>query len=249
MRMRKKPNLVPRMERCADFLIADPAAMRRHWKELKPDAAALWLEIGCGKGRFTAQTAAANPDVLYIAIERVPDAMVIAMERCKEMGLTNVFFVDGDAALLRDYFAPDELDRLFINFCDPWPSHKHARRRLTHVNFLVLYRGILKEGGQIHFKSDNRDLYEYSLFQFPKAGFELSEVTRNLHENGVCGIMTDYEEKFYNMGTPINRCVGTKRAMDPEPVFKPILGFGRPEGENAPEEMGASEEEKQNGRE
>lgn len=246
MRMRKKPNLVPRMERCADLLIADPAAMRGHWKERKLDATALWLEIGCGKGRFTAQTAAANPDVLYIAIERVPDAMVIAMERCKELGLTNVFFVDGDAALLRDYFAPDELDRLFINFCDPWPSHKHARRRLTHVNFLVLYRGILKEGGQIHFKSDNRDLYEYSLFQFPKAGFELSEVTRNLHENGVCGIMTDYEEKFYNMGTPINRCVGTKRAMEPEPVFKPILGFGRPEEESSPDETAAAEGEEQN---
>ena len=224
MRMRKKPNLQPRMERCADILVQDPAAMKGHWRVLKPDATQLWLEIGCGKGRFTAQTAAANPDVLYIAIERVPDAMVIAMERCKEMGLTNVFFVDGDAALLRDYFAPDELDRLFINFCDPWPSHKHARRRLTHVNFLVLYRGILKVGGQIHFKSDNKDLYEYSLFQFPKAGYELSEVTRNLHEHGICGIMTDYEEKFHNMGTPINRCVGTKLAMDPEPEFKPIVG-------------------------
>lgn len=226
MRMRKKPNLLPRMERCADILIADPVSMKGKWKGLKTDASACWLEIGCGKGRFTAETAAANPDVLYVAIERVPDAMVIAMERCKELGLTNVFFVDGDAALLRDYFAPDEVDRVFINFCDPWPSHKHARRRLTHVNFLTLYRGILKMGGQIHFKSDNRDLYEYSLFQFPKAGYELSEVTRNLHEHGICGIMTDYEEKFHNMGTPINRCVGTKVAMDPEPEFVPI---GRPD--------------------
>jgi len=240
MRMRKKPNLAPRMERCADILIADPAEMRGKWLELKPNARQIWLEIGCGKGRFTAQTAAANPDVLYIAIERVPDAMVIAMERCKEMGLTNAFFVDGDAALLRDYFAPEELDRLFINFCDPWPSHKHARRRLTHVNFLVLYRGILKTGGQIHFKSDNRDLYEYSLFQFPKAGYELSEVTRNLHEHGICGIMTDYEEKFHNMGTPINRCVGTKLAMDPEPEFRPFFGkHGQTEG---PEEARNEEE-------
>ena len=237
MRMRKKPNLAPRMERCSDILIADPAQMRGKWRELKPDAAQIWLEIGCGKGRFTAQTAAANPDVLYVAIERVPDAMVIAMERCKEMGLTNVYFVDGDAALLRDYFAPDELDRLFINFCDPWPSHKHARRRLTHVNFLVLYRGILKEGGQIHFKSDNKDLYEYSLFQFPKAGYELSEVTRNLHEHGICGIMTDYEEKFHNMGTPINRCVGTKLHLDPEPEFHPIVGPNQSKpGLAAPEE-------------
>ena len=242
MRMRKKPNLAPRMERCADILIQDPAGMRGKWSQLKPDATQLWLEIGCGKGRFTAQTAAANPDVLYIAIERVPDAMVIAMERCREMGLTNVFFVDGDAALLRDYFAPDELDRLFINFCDPWPSHKHARRRLTHVNFLVLYRGILKTGGQIHFKSDNKDLYEYSLFQFPKAGYELSEVTRNLHEHGICGIMTDYEEKFHNMGTPINRCVGTKQVMDPEPEFKPFFGkHGQTEGPEESEESDTSE--------
>ena len=243
MRMRKKPNLAPRMERCSDILIADPAQMRGKWRELKPDAAQIWLEIGCGKGRFTAQTAAANPDVLYVAIERVPDAMVIAMERCKEMGLTNVYFVDGDAALLRDYFAPDELDRLFINFCDPWPSHKHARRRLTHVNFLVLYRGILKQGGQIHFKSDNKDLYEYSLFQFPKAGYELSEVTRNLHEHGICGIMTDYEEKFHNMGTPINRCVGTKLHLDPEPEFRPIVGpnQGKPEQTESEEETVAPE--------
>lgn len=243
MRMRKKPNLAPRMERCSDVLIADPAQMRGKWCELKPDAIQIWLEIGCGKGRFTAQTAAANPDVLYIAIERVPDAMVIAMERCKEMGLTNVYFVDGDAALLRDYFSPDELDRLFINFCDPWPSHKHARRRLTHVNFLVLYRGILKEGGQIHFKSDNKDLYEYSLFQFPKAGYELSEVTRNLHEHGICGIMTDYEEKFHNMGTPINRCVGTKLHLDPEPEFHPIVGPNQSKpGQAAPEEETLSPE-------
>ena len=92
------------------------------------------------------------------------------------------------------------------------------------MGFLILYRGILKTGGQIHFKTDNRDLYEYSLFQFPKAGYELSEVTRNLHENGICGIMTDYEEKFHNLGTHINRCVGTKQAMDPEPEFRPIAG-------------------------
>ena len=243
MRMRKKPNLVPRMERCSDILIHSPAEQKGHWHELKTDAQAIWLEIGCGKGRFTAETAAANPDVLYIAIERVPDAMVIAMERCREMGLTNVYFVDGDAALLRDYFAPDELDRIFINFCDPWPSHKHARRRLTHVNFLVLYRGILKNGGQIHFKSDNRDLYEYSLFQFPKAGYELSEVTRNLHEHGICGIMTDYEEKFHQMGTPINRCVGTKLAMEQEPEFRPIGGPGRDHSEaGSAEEQPVSEE-------
>ena len=224
MRMRKKPNLVPRMERCARYLISDPAQYPGHWRDLKPDARELRLEIGCGKGRFSAETAQQNPDVLYIALERVPDAMVIAMERSMEKGLDNIFFIDGDAALLRDYFAPDEVDLLYINFCDPWPGLKHARRRLTHPQFLVLYRGILREGGQIHFKSDNHDLFEWSLFQFPKAGYALSEVTRDLHGNGICGVMTDYEEKFHLLGTHINRCVGTKEKMDPEPEFHPIVG-------------------------
>ena len=138
MRMRKKPNLGPRMERCAQFLIENPIELRGQWRNLKSDARQLWLELGCGKGRFTAETAELNPDVLYIAVERVPDAMIVAMERCAAKGLTNVYFVDGDAALLREFFAPNEVDRLFINFCDPWPSNRHARRRLTHQNFLVL---------------------------------------------------------------------------------------------------------------
>ena len=224
MRMRKKPNLIPRMERCARFLIREPSSYRGHWRQLKPDAKEIRLEIGCGKGRFSAETAQRNPDVLYIALERVPEAMVIAMERSMEKGLDNILFIDGDAAKLRDYFAPGEVDLLYINFCDPWPGLKHARRRLTHEQFLVLYRGILREGGQIHFKSDNRDLFEWSLFQFPKAGFILSEVTRDLHGQGINGVMTDYEEKFYQMGTPINRCVGTKEAMNPEPEYKPIVG-------------------------
>lgn len=230
MRMRKKPNLAARMDRCAALLIKDPAAMRGRWRELFPAAQAVCLEIGCGKGRFSAETAEQNPDVLYIALERVADAMIIAMERSQAKGLTNIFFIDGDAALLRDYFAPGEVDLLYLNFCDPWPGTKHARRRLTHEQFLILYRGILREGGQIHFKSDNKDLFEWSLFQFPKAGYDLSEVTRDLHGGGIRGIMTDYEEKFYRMGTPINRCVGTKRAMAPEPEFHPIAGpASRPE--------------------
>ena len=220
MRMRKKKNLDSRMEACDALWIRKPKDYKGRWRELKPDAAMVRLELGCGKGRFTAETAAAHPEDLYVAVERVPDAMVIAMERCRSMGLTNVFFIDGDAAILSDYFAPDEVDLLYINFCDPWPSVKHAPRRLTHENFLRSYRKVLKDGGQIHFKSDNHDLFEWSLFQFPKAGFELSEVTRDLHANGMCGIMTDYEEKFHNMGTPINRCVGTKGPLPDVPVVE-----------------------------
>ena len=217
MRMRKKPNLIPRMERCGDVLIRDPEEYRGRWRELMPGARELRLELGCGKGRFTVGTAAAEPDVLFIAIERVPDAMVIAMERAVAEGLKNVFFLDDDAARLPQLFVPDEVDRIYINFCDPWPGQRHAKRRLTGEGFLNVYRQVLKDGGQIHFKTDNHDLYEWSLFQFPKAGYALSEVTRNLHANGVCGVMTDYEEKFHNLGTPINRCVATKGELPPKP--------------------------------
>lgn len=219
MRMRKKKNLIPRMERYGDRLIREPYSMPGKWRELMPQARELRLELGCGKGRFTAGTAAAEPDVLFIAVERVPDAMVMAMERCAAQGLTNVFFIDANADQLPLFFAPGEADRIYINFCDPWPSNRHAKRRLTHPDFLLRYRQVLAEAGEIHFKTDNRDLFEWSLFQFPRVGFGVSEVTRDLHADGIHGVMTDYEEKFHNLGTPINRCVGTMGPLPevPEP--------------------------------
>ena len=209
MRMRKKKNLVPRMERCGDFLIRDPYDRAGHWRDQMPEARELRLELGCGKGRFTAGTAAAEPDVLFIAVEMVPDAMVVAMERCVGAGLSNVYFVDANADQLPCFFAPGEVDRIYLNFSDPWPSNRHAKRRLTHGNFLKLYRQVLKEGGQIHFKTDNQPLFEFSVEEIPNFGFTLSEVTRNLHEHGPVGVMTDYEAKFYEQGLPINRLVAT----------------------------------------
>lgn len=209
MRMRKKKNLIPRMERCADRLIRDPYDRRGKWRELMPTARELRVELGCGKGRFTAGTAAAEPDVLFIAVEMVPDAMVVAMEKARDAGLRNVWFVDGDAALLPDMFAPGEIDRLYINFCDPWPKSNQKKRRLTHGNFLKKYRQVLAEGGQIHFKTDNDKLFEWSLEEIPQFGFALSEVTRDLHADGPVGVMTDYERKFYGEGKSINRCVAT----------------------------------------
>ena len=237
MRMRKKKNLIPRMERCGDRLIREPYSMPGKWRELMPQARELRLELGCGKGRFTAGTAAAEPDVLFIAVERVPDAMVMAMERCAAQGLTNVFFIDANADQLPLFLAPGEADRSYINFCDPWPSNRHAKRRLPHPDFLLRYRQVLAEAGEIHFKTDNRDLFEWSLFQFPKAGYALSEVTRDLHANGIRGVMTDYEEKFHNLGTKITRCEGTKETMDPEPEDLPVPG---PDARAA---LGSSEEE------
>ena len=209
MRMRKKKNLLPRMERCGAYQIKDPYERKGRWHDLMPEAKEIRVELGCGKGRFTVETAAAEPDVLLIAVEKVPDAMVVAMERAAKAELHNVFFIDIDANQLPEIFDAGEVDRIYVNFCDPWPTKRHAKRRLTHGNFLKLYRKVLKDGGQIHFKTDNAPLFAWSVEEIPQFGFTLSEVTDDLHANGAVGVMTDYEAKFHELGTPIHRLVAT----------------------------------------
>ena len=216
MRMRKKRNLVPRMEACSDIWIREPEQFRGRWRELFPEAREVHLEVGCGKGKFTVETAAAEPDILLLAMERVPEAMVMAMEKAKAAGLRNVYFIGEDVARLGELFAPGELDRIYINFCDPWPHKKHAPRRLTHGNFLALYRQALGPGKEIHFKTDNVGLFDFSLEQFEACGFGLKEVTRDLHRDGPVGIMTGYEEKFYAAGTPICRLVAVCQEVQNE---------------------------------
>ena len=206
MRMRKMKNLVPRMEACGAYRIETPEEKKGGWRALMPGATALWVEVGCGKGKFTAETAAANPEVLLIAVERCREAMVVAMEKAKAMGLTNVFFIDMDVERIEEIFADSEIDRLFINFPDPWPRKKNAKRRLTHRGFLDKYCRVVKEGGEIHFKTDNAPLFEFSVEEFNACGLQVNSLTRDLHANGIVGIMTGYEEKFHALGTPINRC-------------------------------------------
>ena len=206
MRMRKMRNLEPRMEKCAAYRIDRPETLRGSWRSLKPDCTALWVEVGCGKGKFTAETAQSNPDVLLIAVERCREAMVVAMEKARDMALKNVFFIDMDVAKMEDIFAAGEIDRLFINFPDPWPRKKNAKRRLTHRTFLNKYCRTVREGGEIHFKTDNAPLFAYSLEEFAACGLEVKNVTHDLHKDGIVGIMTGYEEKFHALGTPINRC-------------------------------------------
>ena len=206
MRMRKRNNLEPRMEACSEIWLRDAKRLRGNWRSLMPEAREIRLEVGCGKGKFTVETAAAEPDVLLIAVERVNEAMLLGMERALEMGLKNVFFLSLDAAELEEYFADGEVDLIYLNFCDPWPRKKNAKRRLTFRTFLEKYKKILRKDGEIHFKTDNSPLFEWSLGEFEACGLEIRNLTRNLHENGPVGIMTGYEEKFYQLGTPINRC-------------------------------------------
>ena len=212
MRMRKRHNLEPRMEKCAELLVKEPTEKRGSWLQALPGFERVYVELGCGKGRFTAQTAETMPDTLLLAIEKVPDAMIIAMERVQAMGLRNVRFLDIDAAKLPEIFAPGEIDRLYINFCDPWPKSRDAKLRLTAPGFLRLYADALKEGGEIHFKTDNTPLFDWSIEVLEAEGWALSEVTHDLHGQGVVGVMTDYEAKFTAEGMKINRLVAAKTA-------------------------------------
>lgn len=212
MRMRKKPNLAPRMEKCAAVLVAEPESHLGTWKQDFPGYDELHLELGCGKGRFTAETARREKHAFLAAVERVPDAMVVAMERVCEMGLNNARFMDMDAVRLPQVFAPGEVDRIYVNFCDPWPKSRDAKHRLTAPGFLRLYGQILRDGGEIHFKTDNLPLFDWSVEQMAAEGWALKELTRDLHEFGPVGVMTDYEAKFHAQGVKINRVVAVKTA-------------------------------------
>lgn len=208
MRMRKKPNLAPRMERCAGVLESTPEERRGRWLKDFPQFDALYVELGCGKGRFTAQTARENPGTLFAAIEKVPDAMVVAMERVCAEELVNVRFLDRDAATLPELFAPGEVSRIYINFPDPWVKKKQYKRRLTAPGFLKLYDELLPPGGEIRFRTDNVSLFEWSLGQFEACGWELRELTRDMPP---AGAMTDYEAKFREQGVKINAVTAVKK--------------------------------------
>ena len=217
MRMRKRNNLALRMQACERVWIHEPQSLRGNWRSLMPGCRELRVEVGCGKGKFTVETAQSEPDVLLIAIERVQDALVLAMESAMRLELKNVFFVSLDAANIDVFFDESEIDLLYINFCDPWPRSKNAKRRLTYHTFLEKYKKVLRLGGQIHFKTDNAKLFEWSLPEMESCFLQLQNVTRNLHENGPVGVMTGYEEKFYQLGTPINRCEAVVVTKQPRP--------------------------------
>ena len=211
MRMRKKKNADKRMLACADYKIDNPCDYKGKWKQEVSGGKDLFLEIGCGKGTFVTELAKRNPDKFYIAIEVVPDVIMLAMEKAKANELENVKFVCFDANDICDVFEDDELCGLYLNFSDPWPKTRHHKRRLTYIAFLEKYKKVIKSGGKIFFKTDNRPLFDFSLTQFMEASIPLSEVCTDLHnsmwENG--NIHTEYEDNFSAKGFTINRLVGT----------------------------------------
>ena len=198
MRMRARNNLESRLEACAGFMTDAEGAAGL--------PGPLHIEIGCGKGRFITETAALHPEISYVAVEKVSNIIVLAMEKARAAELCNLKFIRGDFAMIAPELPEGSVDRIYLNFSDPWPKTGYAKRRLTHGAFLEQYKRILKDGGEIHFKTDNRGLFDFSLETFPENGFELKNVTFDLHNEMPEGnIMTEYEQRFSELGTPICR--------------------------------------------
>ena len=206
MRMRKKKNCALRMERCSDIWIKNPEENKGKWKEIFKNDSPIHIEIGCGKGNFVTGMAKLYPDVNFIAIEKVEDVIVMAMEKARDAELTNVLFMDMDAERIEDFFEFGEIKRIYLNFSDPWKKNKQAKRRLTHKNFLDRYKKVLREGDYIWFKTDNRNLFEFSLNSFAQENYKLENITLDLHNSGFEGnVVTEYEQRFLDEGAPIYR--------------------------------------------
>ncbi len=209
MRLRRKPWIDEAILEYKDFLATElPADTAGRWRDIFGGDAPLWVELGTGKGRFTAGLAAAHPDVFIVGLEVQRGVLYYVGKKVAAAGLKNVRLAEFDIEHIETAFAPNEVDRLYINFCDPWPKARHAKRRLTHRRFLAKYRRILRPGGEIHFKTDNRDLFYFSLDEWREDGWELREVTDDLHANEpATNIRTEYENKFAGAGHPIYRAV------------------------------------------
>lgn len=206
MRMRKKKNCDARLEKSGSLWIQNPEEHKGKWHEVFGNFAPIHVEIGCGKGKFICEMAEKYPNVNFVAIEVVKDVMVLAMERAEPLGLENLRFIISDASKLTDYFESGEAKRIYLNFSDPWKKNKQAKRRLTHKNFLNIYKKIINIGDMICFKTDNQKLFEFSLNSFAEEDFKMSNITFDLHNSGWDdNVMTEYETKFSQEGMPIYR--------------------------------------------
>ena len=186
------------------------------WTELFGNANPIHIEIGMGKGQFLLALAKRNPDINYVGIERYSSVLLRALEKFdteEYAGLTNIRFICMNAMELPEVFALGEVARIYLNFSDPWPKARHARRRLTSTQFLAQYDKVLAPRGVVEFKTDNRPLFEFSIEQVEEAGWKLLCYTFDLHHDDVMNtgnVMTEYEEKFSSMGNPIHKLIATR---------------------------------------
>jgi tRNA (guanine-N7-)-methyltransferase len=206
MRVRKRAGAEELVQGHPEFVVAEPTAWKGRWQERFGNDHPLHIEIGMGKGRFITEMTKAHPEINYIGIEMQISVVSIALDKLIEQEIPNVQLLHVDGSALTNYFADHEVDQIYLNFSDPWPKKKHEKRRLTSPAFLAVDEQILKPNGEIHFKTDNQGLFEYSLASFSQYGMILKQVWLDLHQSTFEGnIMTEYEEKFSNRGQRIYR--------------------------------------------
>ena len=210
MRLRKKPQTLEKLENFSDFVTVEKIDSSRagNWQKIFGNENPLHVELGTGKGDFICAMAEKNPQINFVGIEMEAEVVLKAARKIDEKNLSNVKIIVFNVNQIEEIFAENEIDRLYINFCDPWPKKRHAKRRLTYITFLQKYKKILKSAGEIHFKTDNRALFDFSLEQFELANLKVSDISYDLHANEPPeNVRTEYENRFSAAGVPINRCV------------------------------------------
>ncbi|MEC2077412.1 tRNA (guanosine(46)-N7)-methyltransferase TrmB [Metabacillus fastidiosus] len=206
MRLRNKPWASDFISQYPQYLIQAPENQKGKWNELFGNDNPIHIEVGTGKGQFITGMAKQNPNINYIGIELSENVVVLALQKLVDVELPNVKLLNVNANDLTNIFEKGEVGQVYLNFSDPWPKKRHIKRRLTYKTFLALYETILADKGEIHFKTDNQGLFEYSLISFSEYGLLLKYVSLDLHNSNMEGnIMTEYEEKFSKKGQRIYR--------------------------------------------
>ena len=189
-----------------EYVFTEPEGMKGTWHEVFGNDNPVRIEIGMGKGRFISTLAAQNPDINYVGIEKYSSVLLRAVEKQEELQLPNLRFIRMDAENICEVFGAGEVDRIYLNFSDPWPKDRHAKRRLPSRQFLARYDVILKKEGTLEFKTDNRPLFDFAIEELEPAGWKAQEITYDLHNDAALmegNVMTEYEEKFSSVGNPI----------------------------------------------
>ena len=188
------------------LVIHEPERQKGNWQQVFGNKQPIHIEIGMGKGRFICEMAKTHPDINYIGIEKYSSVLLRAIQKMEEEPLPNLLFIRMDAENIDEVFDLDEVDRIYLNFSDPWPKDRHAKRRLPSKEFLARYDRFLKKDGVLEFKTDNRGLFDFAVEELPQAGWKLVKITYDLHHDEEMmqgNVMTEYEEKFSSMGNPI----------------------------------------------
>ena len=197
----------------SNLAINEPQVLKGKWNEEFGNNNPIRIEIGMGKGKFITQLALENPDINYVGIEKYSSVLIRAIEKCQDIEVPNLRFIRMEAEYICDVFNKEEVDRIYLNFSDPWPKDRHAKRRLTSKQFFARYDNILKKDGVVEFKTDNDLLFQFSLEQVPEAGWNLVAQTWDLHNDSEMvkgNVMTEYESKFSQMGNPIHKLVANR---------------------------------------